>query len=153
MILPLSLFLFTIFLFILFPQSSIFPKCIAFRLILLIPRTKLVHLKKKHSEMVLHTLMQELIDYRCRWIFKNVTSKQTSFVTNINTVRCPRDAYQLQSQNKPAATIFKEQGNRKSVSTACPWRENGESCLLLWFLARIAEWELNVSYFDSEKPS
>ena len=72
MVLPpcLSLFfLFTTFLFILFPQSSIFPKCTAFRLILLLPRTKLVHLKKKKkkkkpTELVLATLVQELIiDY------------------------------------------------------------------------------------------
>lgn len=48
--------------------------------------------KKKQTEMILHTLIQELVDYMSRWIFKNVTSKQTSFVTNINTVRCPRDA-------------------------------------------------------------
>ena len=48
--------------------------------------------KKTQTEMVLHTLQQELIDYMSRWIFKNVTSKQTSFVTNINTVRCSRNA-------------------------------------------------------------
>ena len=51
--------------------------------------------KKKQNtqtEMVLHTLQQELIDYMSRWIFKNVTSKQTSFVTNVNTVRCSRNA-------------------------------------------------------------
>ena len=48
--------------------------------------------KKTQTEMVLHTLQQELIDYISRWIFKNVTSKQTSFVTNINTVRCSRNA-------------------------------------------------------------
>ena len=70
MVLPpcLSLFfLFTTFLFILFPQSSIFPKCTAFRLILLLPKKKLVHLKKKKknpTELVLATLVQELIiDY------------------------------------------------------------------------------------------
>ena len=49
--------------------------------------------KKKPTELVLATLVQErIIDYMSRWIFKNVTSKQTSFVTNINTVRCSRNA-------------------------------------------------------------
>ena len=49
--------------------------------------------KKNPTELVLATLVQELIiDYMSRWIFKNVTSKQTSFVTNINTVRCSRNA-------------------------------------------------------------
>ena len=52
--------------------------------------------KKKKTRLnwyLIATLVQELIiDYMSRWIFKNVTSKQTSFVTNINTVRCPRNA-------------------------------------------------------------
>ena len=55
-------------------------------------KTRSSEKKKPQTEMVLHTLQQELIDYMSRWIFKNVTSKQTSFVTNINTVRCSRNA-------------------------------------------------------------
>ena len=56
-------------------------------------KTRSSEKKKNPTELVLATLVQELIiDYMSRWIFKNVTSKQTSFVTNINTVRCPRNA-------------------------------------------------------------
>ena len=64
--------------------------------------------------MVLHTLQQELIDYISRWIFKNVTSKQTSFVTNINTVRCSRNDVSSKAKTSQLLQSLKNKGTGRA---------------------------------------